>query len=342
MAGLRPGDWRSGVRRLSQRVLYRAPGERDDCPACMSRRLHDLDVLPLRAARTAFVCGCDECGLVFSNPLPTAEELELFYSESGAWGAVRQSLDDDGEPATAAQVGRSWRRLFEAIRDRLDVAAPPPGASVLDFGCGEGTMLDGFQSCGWQTWGIEPAIDRAFARHGRLYTIPETPAFDLVLALHVLEHVSSPLALLRQLAGACKMGGHLLVAVPRFDTLPTHRDYRYVLNGRAHIMAYTWPCLRALLARAGWEAIALPLENRLTPSRIRVLARRTDDPPADIRVSTEVARAAIAGYYAGGDSRPLSARIGLIRVTARRLDTERQRAKAARKATALARDAKDR
>jgi SAM-dependent methyltransferase len=222
------------------------------------------------------------------------------------------------------------------------VAAPPPGARVLDFGCGEGTMLDGLQHCGWQTFGIEPALDRAFARHGRLFTIPATPTFDLVLALHVLEHVPSPLALLRQLAGACRIGGYLLVAVPRFDTLPTHRDYRYVLNGRAHIMAYTWPCLRGLLARAGWDAIALPVDNRLTPSRMRVLARRTDDPPAETRVPAAVARAAIAGYYAGGDSRPLAARLGLIRLVARRMDVERRRAKAERKATALTRHVKDR
>jgi SAM-dependent methyltransferase len=340
MAGSQPGDWRRVVRRLSQRLIYRAPGERDDCPACGSRALHDFDVLPLRAARTGFVCGCDACGLVFSNPQPDPRDLEVFYSDSGTWAAARQHLDHPAE--RALPLGRSWTRLFDAIRDTLDVAAPPPGASVLDFGCGEGTMLDGLQSCGWQTWGIEPAIDRAFARHGRLFSIPETPTFDLVLALHVLEHVPSPLELLRQLAAACRIGGHLLIAVPRLDTLPTHRDYRYVLNGRAHIMAYTWPCIRALLARAGWETVALPLENRHTTSRMRVLARRTDTPAADTHVSAAVAGAAIAGYYAHEDARPLAARLGLIRVAARRADAERRRAKAERKALALARESKDR
>jgi hypothetical protein len=140
----------------------------------------------------------------------------------------------------------------------------------------------------------------------------------------------------RQLAGACRIGGHLLIAVPRFDTLPTHRDYRYVLNGRAHIMAYTWPCLRALLARAGWETVAPPLENRHTTSRMRVLARRTDTPATDTDVSAAVARAAVAGYYAHEDVRPLAARMGWIRLTARRADAERRRAKAARKALAIA------
>src|SRR2546421_5360613 len=67
-------------------------------------------------------------------------------------------------------------------------------------------------------WGIEPAVDRAFQRHRRLDAVPAAPAFDLVLAILVLEHVANPLQLLRQFAGACRVGGHLLISVPRFDT----------------------------------------------------------------------------------------------------------------------------
>jgi SAM-dependent methyltransferase len=340
------GDvYRRVARRISQRLIYRAPGERDDCPACGSLALRDFDVLPLRAARTGFVSGCDDCGLVFSNPQPTAAELEAFYGTSGSWAGDRQHLD---EQADHTNLGRSWARLFDAMRDRLDVAAPPAGARVLDFGCGEGTMLDALQSCGWETWGIETASDRAFARHGRLDAIPEAPTFDLVLALHVLEHVPSPLELLRQLAAACRIGGHILVAVPRLDTLPDHRDYRYVLNGRAHIMAYTRRCLEALLVRSGWEIVASPLDfarGRPLPQtmrRMRVLARRTDTPAGHTHVGADVARAAIAGYYAQEDARPFAVRAGLIRLAARRADAGRRRAKATRKALALGRESKDR
>jgi SAM-dependent methyltransferase len=328
------------VRRLSQRVIYRAPNERDDCPACGSRALFDLDVLPLRAGRTGFVCGCDDCGLVFSNPLPAAEKLAEFYSPSGEWAAERQD-DEEAHGPSAGRVGGTWTQMFEPIRSEVNVAAPPPGARVLDFGCGEGKLLDLMQNCGWQTFGIEPALDRAFRRHQRLLEIPEAPTFDVIVTIQVLEHVPNPLHLLRQLAGACRVGGHLLVGVPRFDTLPKHRDYRYVLNGRAHITAYTWACLRTLLARAGWEPVGLPpLEigkgggGRRTTSRLRVLARRVDRPVNGADAPGEDARAAVRGYYAGGDSRPLTARMGLLRLAARTADMNRRRAKADRKAAA--------
>ena len=318
------------ARRLLQSWVYRAPGERDDCPACGSAALFDLDVLPLRAGRTGFVCGCDGCGLVFSNPPPASEALADFYGPSGEWAAERR--DVEYRSAEARQVGGSWSRMFDPIRGAIDVTAPPAGASALDFGCGEGKLLDFLQDCGWRTCGIEPALDRAFRRHGRLHAVPEDPAFDLIVAIQVLEHVPDPLQVLRRLAGACRIGGHLLLSVPRFDTLPRHRDYRYVLNGRAHITAYTWACLRTLLARAGWSPVAEPPDEiskggggRMTTSRLRVLARRVDGPVAEARKPGREARAAVRGYYAAEDARPLAARLGLLRLAAQRADAERRR-----------------
>jgi SAM-dependent methyltransferase len=230
-------------------------------------------------------------------------------------------------------------RVFDPIRPDVDVTSPRPGASVLDFGCGEGHLLDGLQNCGWQTFGIEPAIDRAFRRHRRLDAVPDGPTFDLIVLVQVLEHVANPLQLLDQLARATHIGGHLLISVPRFDTLPLHRDYRYVLNGRAHITAYTWACLRTLLARTGWQPVAPPPAEvskggggRLTTSRLRVIARRVDAVLPDEERPGEEARAAVRAYYAQSDSRPLIARVGLLRLAARQADRRRRRAKAARKA----------
>ena len=287
--------------------------------------------------RTGFISGCDDCGLVFSNPLPSDEELARFYSPSGEWGAPRAVLAQE----TAEQRGesRSWTRMFEPVHDALDVTAPPPGARVLDFGCGDGTLLNHLRDCGWDTWGIETAIDHAFRRHNRLRAIPSEPMFDLVIANHVLEHVTNPLALLEQFATACRSGGHLVVSVPRLDTLPVHRDYKYVINGRAHVTAYTWACLQGLLARAGWKPVATPPDRigkgggRETVARLRAVARRVDGPlPMPVAPADE-ARAAVRGYHSGVASRPVLERLGLWRLAARQAEARWRRGAAARKAT---------
>ena len=78
---------------ISRALIYGVPRECERCPSCGSPRLYELDLLPLRrpvnGCRTGFVSGCDDCGLVFSNPQPTPGELTRFYSPTGEWGLRR-------------------------------------------------------------------------------------------------------------------------------------------------------------------------------------------------------------------------------------------------------------
>jgi len=331
--GSLPSEIHAALRSASRTLIYRAPRESERCPACGSPRLYELDLLslrhPIEGSRTGFVSGCDECGLVFSNPPPTPEEQDRFYSPEGEWGAPRKELEARA-PEPEDRRGKSWSWPFEAIRGELSVIAPPPGAKVLDFGCADGKLLDALQDCGWQTWGIESAVDTAFARHRRLDAIPNAPTFDLVVANHVFEHVTNPLELLRELAGACRIGGYLYVGVPRFDTLPDHRDYKYVINGRAHVTAYTWPCLQGLLARAGWQPVAQPPDRvskgrgRQTSARLRVLARRVAERVEPMPSPASAARAAMSRYHAAIQGRPLVERLGLFRLAARRAEARRR------------------
>jgi SAM-dependent methyltransferase len=309
---------------MARALVYNVPEECEACPACASPRLFDLDLIILVVngrRQTGFVSGCDECGLVFTNPQPTPDDLRRFYKPDGEWRTPRAAEASDADrPAS-----RSWSRPFAPMSPGLPVTAPPAGARVLDFGCGTGRLLDELQACGWETSGIDPAIDRAFGRHRRLDAVPDAPTFDLIVANHVLEHVANPLQLLRAFARAARDGGYLYVGVPRFDTLPAHRDYKYVINGRAHVVAFTWPCLHGLLARSGWAAVAPPPDvvakggGRTTRARLQVVARRTagerplPDSPAD------AARDALRQYHAGVPGRPLLERAGFYRLAARRI-----------------------
>lgn len=336
------GDAGGRWRRIAGSLIYRAPEERDDCPACASPRLVDLDLLPLRRPRhgryVGFVELCEDCGLVFSNPLPSADDLKEFYRPGGEW---RSAAAGATEPAPAEPRGLSWSKPFDPIRGELRVTKPPKGASVLDFGCGRGKLLDAFQDFGWDTAGIEPAGDEAFRRHRRLETIPDEPTFDLIVANHVLEHTADPLGLLRQFAKACRMSGFVFISVPRFDTLPVHRDYTYVINGRAHITAYTWSCLKGLLVRAGFEAVAEPParvtkgRGKTTTSRLRVIARRVESSASLAVAPAASARAAMKQYQADVPDRPALERYGLYRLAARRTDARRRREVLARKSAKI-------
>jgi SAM-dependent methyltransferase len=267
---------------------------------------------------------------VFVNPFPTAGELASMYGPEGEWAHERVDETLAAAPALDAPAGSgTWPRMFDPIRWDLDVTQPPPGASVLDFGCGRGKFLDVLKPCGWETFGVEPAMDAAFPRHRRLDTIPADPAFDLVIVNHVLEHVTDPLTLLQQLAAATRPGGYLLVGVPRLDTLPQHRDRSYVIS-RIHVTAYTSTCLTSLLHRAGWQPVEVPADEisisggRRTSARLRMLARRIEGRlpgPAD---PLGPARVALRQYQRQRAAAPLLERIGGVRLAARGVETRRR------------------
>jgi SAM-dependent methyltransferase len=328
--------WRS----LGRSLVYCVAGERDLCPACGSTRLFDLDLVTLRreiqGRKTGFVSGCDRCGLVFTNPQPSPTDLARLYSPEGEWGSARTDADAAAVEPDGKSKGLSWARAFEPIRDALPVTSPPAGARVMDFGCGPGKLLDALQNCGWSTYGIEPAMAHAFKRHVRLEDVPEAPTFDLIVANHVLEHTPDPLRLLRQFAAASHEQGFLFLSMPRLDTLPLHRDYKYVISGHVHVTAYTWPCVQTLLAWSGWAPVAPPPAEipkgggRVTRSRLRVIARRTRGEVAPAPRPGDAARAAFRDYYAGVDRTWLERR-GLFRLAARRAESERRNARKAAK-----------
>lgn len=215
---------------------------------------------------------CDSCDLLFSWPQPTPEHLADFYSPTGGWG---QTHADRFEAATHKTKGAAGRALIA----RIDALVPDTARRVLDFGCGTGRWLNAFADAGWQTWGIEPATDVAFARHARVDAIPDDGRFECVLAYHVLEHLPRPLDALRQFAAALRPGGVCVVSVPRLDTVDVHQDRTYCLNGRAHLVAYSEACLRDLFQRAGFTRVidAHDLDGLFTqgrPVRMRLIAQR--------------------------------------------------------------------
>jgi len=303
---------RPGLTRRMAAYWLRFDDELTACPGCGSARIALLEPLSIPRMpdrrKITFATGCRSCGLLFANPLPTREHLSHFYSTSGPWAETRtdrldrlaRSYSRKAEPVAARsrrrrEAGRAAQGgpepLLTALAAHVPVDNPDEGARVLDFGCGDGKLLNRLQDRGWDTFGIEPSTDVPFIRHRRLDAPPQDASFALAILHHVLEHVPDPLQVLGALAGALRPGGTLVISVPRIDTLPVHRDWGYCLDGRRHIMGFTERCLSGLLIRAGFgdiERLDVPeIDERQTqgqPLRLRIVAKRTGDsqaPPLD-------------------------------------------------------------
>jgi SAM-dependent methyltransferase len=172
---------------------------------------------------------------------------------------------------------RGRRRVIRAELDRLPL---PPGARVLDAGCGSGRTLQELVDYG-DVSGIELNTEAAALARGRalgdvevgrLEELPwEDGTFDLITCLDVIEHVPDDTAALVELRRVCRPGGWLLVTVPAYQALWSRHD-----EANHHYRRYSRAALRAAAGAAGWELVRMSSFNSLllAPAAAVRLAQR--------------------------------------------------------------------
>jgi SAM-dependent methyltransferase len=159
---------------------------------------------------------------------------------------------------------RGRRTIVRSEIDRLEL---PPGAQVLDAGCGSGRELLDLAAYG-TVHGVELDPDAAAyaasrglgeVRVGRVEELPwDAERFDLITCLDVLEHVPEDHRALVELRRVCKPGGWLLATVPAYPSLWSLHD-----RANHHYRRYSRGSLRDAVIAAGWELRRMTAFNSL-------------------------------------------------------------------------------
>jgi 2-polyprenyl-3-methyl-5-hydroxy-6-metoxy-1,4-benzoquinol methylase len=172
---------------------------------------------------------------------------------------------------------RGRRRVILAELSRL---ALPPGARILDAGCGSGRTMVDLAAYGL-VCGIEldpdaaataAARDSFEVRTGRVEQLPwQEGSFDLIACLDVIEHVPDDRLALRELRRVCRPGGRLIVTVPAHPLLWSRHDEQ-----NHHYRRYTRSTLHGAALAAGWELERLTsfMSLLLAPAAAVRLAQR--------------------------------------------------------------------
>jgi 2-polyprenyl-3-methyl-5-hydroxy-6-metoxy-1,4-benzoquinol methylase len=200
---------------------------------------------------------CPGCELVFLNPRPLGTMVEQFYREDydEAYGEAEASSDRDP--------------VFESVVGRLGLYRQPPGR-LLDVGCGDGAFLSLCQSAGWTCYGLELSR-RAAARAARrqLTVLPadclersvDYEPFDVITLVNVLETVTNPVSLLRQVVSALTPSGLVVIrATNGVFHLPMRTPARWVgsrFDQAFHLFLYSPQALRSLLRGVGLDTVAI-------------------------------------------------------------------------------------
>jgi len=237
------------------------------CAVCGERRLRrhlavagdagDRGLIPTTdryGVALADIARCESCGHMQLEPMPDEQALADAYAAAASDDYLREEA---GQRATA-------RRTLALIERH----APAGPRTLLDVGCWTGFLMDEARSRGWRAVGVEPsAYAAAHARerlgleviHAQLLeaTLP-AGEFGAVAMGDVIEHLPDPARALARIATALAPGGVLWLALPDADSLLARllgRRWWSVIP--THVQYFTRDSIRLLLARCGWEVVAL-------------------------------------------------------------------------------------
>jgi SAM-dependent methyltransferase len=240
------------------------PVRYEACPACLSPSLRpykkgtfsagrlsqdQIKITDSQYGETWDLSICRDCGHIFANPSPSAEDLFSLYS----------LIEDPLYEEEAA--GRS--KNFLHILSFLEKVAPQKGP-LFDVGAATGILLSLAERRGWQPDGIEPSSwavrtagekYRLRVREGYFETALLTEdLYSAVTMIDFIEHTPLPYEALTKAYRVLRPAGILALVTPDIHSLAARVAGRKWWHLRpAHLSFFSRSSLATLLGRAGFS-----------------------------------------------------------------------------------------
>jgi SAM-dependent methyltransferase len=201
------------------------------------------------------VLRCTNCG--HGVTIPPLADVAFLYAD-------RQS--QDYQPDARGLSARIKELAFRRQARKLLRQLPERPRSVLDFGCGSGQftriiaeLLPDSRVVGSDFHETAPPELKTQPYLSISELPPLAGSYDLVMAMHVLEHEDDTQGLLSRIAAMVRPGGTLLIEVPNVDCIWSRLlgkkwDAWYVPYHRTH---FTRASLRHRLGVAGFTVLAM-------------------------------------------------------------------------------------
>lgn len=208
----------------------------------------------LRIARIPRELGRYYTGGYYSfTPPPVHGAVKGWLRRMRNRGAIR------GDRAAGRLLSRFMPYPERGVGDWVRRSGIGPESRILDVGCGAGLLLVDLADAGFrELLGIDPYLPETVRYANGVEVRRETledvrGEFDLVMLHHVLEHVASPVELLRGVARRLAPGGTALVRLPTVssEAWERYREQWVQLDPPRHLFVPSRRGMEALVERAG-------------------------------------------------------------------------------------------
>ncbi len=193
---------------------------------------------------------CSNCDIAYLNPFPEESDLIAHYG--------RYVEEAETQDVAEFKIDGVRRRIIDYLR------LSKKSDRILDIGCGKGETVYCLSRDGYAIDGIDPYFIPRYDNAGlneRIHTKRIDEAgfpddhFTVAMMWSTLEHMSEPMALLREVSRITAPGGRLVISVPNFRTFQ-HRLLKKQWPGFGppeHLVAYTSRALEKLLFEQGFK-----------------------------------------------------------------------------------------
>ena len=207
------------------------------------------------------VVKCNNCGLVYINPRPTAESM---------WKLYESCYTPDDKPLILPQIEtRRIKKILKKIWHRIngqyhDGIIAKAGGRILDVGCSVGSLLLPLKQKGNEVYGIElnsksvKACNKiglnVFCGILEKANFPDE-FFDTVIMSQTIEHFPSPRNSLKEIRRILKPGGKLYIFCPNVGSYLSKFFGRYWHGWHIpfHFYGFTEDTIKNLVRKVGFK-----------------------------------------------------------------------------------------
>ena len=179
--------------------------------------------------------------------------------------------DPDGKKRNLIKEKKSKIKQFKIILDYLNTNRKKK--KILDLGCGYGWMLSELDKKLWLRHGVEISKDCYSTAKKNMEFIEENIEsykdnfFDVVTAIHLIEHIKDPLKYLKKIKQKIKKNGTIIIETPDFDSemARMYKDKFRLLHDKTHISLFSLDSLTRMLRDQGFEIFKIEFPFFETP-----------------------------------------------------------------------------
>ncbi len=194
------------------------------CPVCGSKPgSYSITV------EVYLVIKCPNCGLEYTLPNPTDEDLNNFY---GSYVNCRANPE-------IVQINAKLNLDF------LKKYGLNESSSILDFGAGNGEFVE---TAGSQCFGVELSSRKKGKRIFDNFDELPVQQFDFITLWGVLEHLNNIIFMMEQLKDRLRVGGYMVIT-----TVDAEGLIPYYYKPPEHLTYWTSKSLHILLEKQGLE-----------------------------------------------------------------------------------------